>query len=190
LSVRGEPGRDIGRLTVKNAIRVAVFVALALVAGCKGPPPTKAKFNDGMVKANKDLSKAARDFRKALDPIKEGKAFNPSNVDTAISRSESLVKQLKEDYEDAQLPSNSGTAPQLLEDYQKFLAAEEKVIDKMKEIAKVAKDGNFTAQQRWAMMDVLFKDIEKLERVPLDAIKATQKKYSEEHNFRLVDRRD
>jgi hypothetical protein len=170
---------------VKRAIQVGVFVALALVAGCKGPPPTRAKFNNNMSLANKDLLKAARAFRKALDPLKEGKEFKPGDLDSAISKCESLVKKLKDDYEDATLPNNSATAPQLLEDYQKFLAAEEKIIDKMKEIAKVAKSPGGGAN--WPRIQQLLGELDREESGPLSAVKATQKKYSDEHNFKLSD---
>jgi hypothetical protein len=161
------------------------LLAPAALSGCKGPPPTKIKFNDMMSEDNEKLSKAGTAVRKSLKPLLTGGAdFNPSAVRGAVNDAEKLVKELQDKYEDQQLPRKSSAAADLLEKYKAFLEAEEKIVkNRLKEIVRVLNDPN--EPNKAGKIDALLRAAGDDEAKAYKELNKAQSEYAKAHNFRF-----
>jgi hypothetical protein len=178
-----------------------VLLGLAVLSGCKGPPPTKQQFNDTFALDNKKLFKAGRDFRKALEPLQQGQ-----NVTGAVKKAyddvESLIKEIEDELDDMQLPRKSGTAKGYLEAYKDFIfeIEDKRVLQKhMKRIVDIVNDKELAPNEKWDRIQpiLITIDVEEQEyppglekndpkRMGLNVVKEYQKKYCESHNLRPV----
>lgn len=172
--------------------RVALVVLMlwfALELGCS-PPPTRIQFNDKMAYATKRLTTRGDKFRSLVTPMEKGTAPK-SSVRAELSNIRQIVEDCKRDAEAMKLPGRgSENAPAMKEAYDKFLAAQQAVVDnQFRKIAELADNGPGTPQQRWPEIKALLEDADKECGAASTNLKAVQKKYAEEHFLRLVAKR-
>jgi hypothetical protein len=159
-------------------------VAAACAAGCK-PAPKPMKFNRLMVEANDKLANSAKSFRKTVEPLSEGKAVKAGDVDSAYRNMASTLASVKSDWEDMKAPMNSNSGETMLEKYQSFLEAQDKVLARYQGIVSVVKDGQLAPAAKWAKINAAFRAAESEESKAMGPLRSAQTAYAKEHNFQL-----
>jgi hypothetical protein len=163
--------------SVRYGIRIGLLLVLGLAVGCKGPPPSRLKFAEGMAKANRDLAKAARAFRKSLDSLKDSKGQQASSADleSRLADCKKVLEGIKSDYEDPVLPRDCNQAENLLTAYRNYLKEQDKILDEMDLIVKDVKNnaGGGAIQAKLTR-------IKTLEEAALKPLSEAQTKYAEE----------
>src|SRR5690242_2730535 len=137
------------------ALLLLAAAATAGAAGCKAPPKPM-RFNKMVVESNSKLAESGKAFRKAVEPLSEGKPVTPSAVESAYQSMAGTLSALKDEWEDQKAPMNSSAGSDLLEKYQAFLEAEGKVLQQYQGIVNVVKDGGMTPKDKWAKINGYF----------------------------------
>jgi hypothetical protein len=178
----------IGRI-----VSLGLLTAAVVALGCS-PPASKAQFNNRMAEANKDLAKAASDFRAALLPARGQNDFDPATVKAgelqgALDKITNLIKKLQATYADVDLPRGSSAAEALKSAYLTYLGEVLKIRDKAAEIVALA-NGSLGNAEKTAKIAVLINDIRQMDDAAIRDLQQAQNKYCEAHNYKLVDKFD
>jgi hypothetical protein len=158
--------------------------AAACAAGCKAPPKPM-KFNKLMVESNDRLASSAKNFRKTVDPLSEGKQVKAGEVESAYQSMSSALASVKNEWEDMKAPMNSSSGPDLLAKYQAFLDAEDKVLQRYQTIVTVVKDGQLAPAAKWTKINAAFQAAAAEEGKAMDPLRKAQTAYAKEHNLQL-----
>jgi hypothetical protein len=160
---------------------VAVAGLLAL-GGCQAPPKP-GKFNNDMARASQKLSNAAKEFRKKLEPLSQGKPVSASDVRSAYQAAASALASVRKDYDDPLVPGRSKAAPALLEKYKAFLSGQQKILDgPYKEILAIA-EGPGDPVTKWKQLEPLFQQAWDEETKWSGELNKVQQDYAKEHNL-------
>jgi hypothetical protein len=161
----------------------AALAALVLVAGCKAPPKPR-KFNNEMARHNQKLASAAKEFAKKLEPLSQGKAA--SDARGAYQSMVSALTAARKEYdEDALTPNRSNSGPALLERYQTFLIAQQKILDgPLKQALQIAEGGGDPAT-KWREIQPLLAEANSEEQKWMTDLGKAQQEYAREHNLQL-----
>jgi hypothetical protein len=173
-----------------------LVLGIALAAlGCK-PPPSKARFNNGIAEANIKLGQKGAAYRKALFP-QTGKDFDPDKVDrsalqAAWKEMDSALRDVKEKYEDPDfvLPRRSPAAEALKSAYDEYLGVQSKVLELTKEIGEILDDPQLGRADKKRKVDDLLDDIRKAENDGYKKLTEAQRTLAETHHFRPVTKLD
>jgi hypothetical protein len=166
-----------------------------LVPGCK-PPPSKAKFNNGIAEANQKLGQRAMIYRKTLVPqtIKE---FDPDKVDrtalgTAWDEMDKALRDVKDKYADPDfvLPRRSPASEALKTTYDDYLTAQSTILDLAKDINDALADPKLDKAEKKKKVEGLLDEIRKTEDAAFKKLEDAQKGVAEAHNFRVVPKLD
>jgi hypothetical protein len=158
--------------------------AAACAAGCKAPPKPM-KFNKLLVESNDKLASSAKNFRKAVEPLAEGKPVKAGDVESAYKGMSSTLESVKGEWEDMKAPMRSSTGPDLLEKYQAFLDAEDKVLQRYQTIVTVVKDGQLAPAAKWAKINAAFQAAAAEEGKAMGPLRKAQTAYAKEHTLQL-----
>lgn len=170
-----------------NTPRLLLVLAAASAlqaAGCKAPPKPM-KFNKLLVEANAKLAASAKTFRKTVEPLGEGKPVKAGDVESAYRGMQSTLASVKDEWDDMKAPMRSSSGPGVLEKYQAFLAAEEKVLQHYGTVVNVVKDGGLAPAGKWAKINAAFQAAEAEEGKALRPLREAQTAYAKEHNMQL-----
>jgi hypothetical protein len=178
--------------------RLALLTLLssaALVLGCK-PPPSKAKFNNGIAEANLKLGQKALLYRKLLLPT-GGKDVDPDKVDrtsltAAWNDMNQALREVKEKYQDPDfvLPRKSTSSETLKSAYDDYLGAQSKILEMAKEINETLGDPKLGKAERKRKVEDLLEEIRKTEDTVFAKLQDAQKGVSDAHHFRIVTKLD
>jgi hypothetical protein len=166
---------------------LALLVVLAwsaLVLGCLKPPPTRIGFNEQIAKSINKLAGQGAAFRSALEPLNKGQGVNARSAADALSKT---IAEVEKQAEELSVPGKaSASAPEFLKAYQDFVKAERQLYDtNVKTILSIA-EGPGDPKSKWAQIEKELQGLSTAEQVPISTLKAAQKKYVDEHNFRTV----
>lgn len=168
---------------------LTVLAGLALSPGCFKPPPSRIGFNEKIAKAIKKLANQGRALRKSLEPLQKGDMVPAVSVQGAVNTLGKVLEAVETEFAELEVPGKpSASAPEYLSAFQAFLKAERTIYDtNLKNIVTILQ-GNAPAVGKWAQVEQEFRAMTATEQGPLTALKAAQKKYADEHNYRLVDK--
>jgi hypothetical protein len=171
--------------TTRSRLLLGLCAAAAVwAAGCKAPPKPM-KFNKLLVESNTKLAEAGKAFRKTVEPLSEGKPVKAGDVESSYRSMESALASVKSEWEDMKAPMNSSAGPTVLEKYQAFLDAEEKVLQRYQGIVNIVKDGQLAPAAKWSRINGVFQAIADEEGKALRPVREAQTAYAKEHNLQL-----
>lgn len=171
--------------------RLALLVLLLVGVGCS-IPPNRITFPERMADANKKLNGIAlKLYGELLTLLSPGPNLDPAlieKVKALTKEAEQEVAQLKKDYNPGLLPTRtSPNAPALLEAYQKFLVAEDTIVNKhLNQVVTILEDPKLQRGVKWQQIRAELDAARALETPALKDVKEAQKKYAEDHFYSLV----
>jgi hypothetical protein len=173
------------RTQLHRLLVVVFLLALGFDTGCN-PPPPKTRFNRRIVSTTKQLSEAAAAFRKALEPLEQGKDISPGTVQGAFRTVEKSVADAREKYEDAILPLNSDSAVAYLDAFKDFLKTEESIVQtNLKKALTIGLQSDQDRKSRWAEIQAEFQAADAAESSALSKLMKAQQAFADEHNYKL-----
>jgi hypothetical protein len=165
-------------------------VVILLLAGCKGPPPTKVGFINKLATYNEKLFTIGRAFRTALIPLvypeenKDNKSFNAESVRKAQADAEKQVNEIREEFDDLVSPRKSEPGKKLRAAYEDFLKIQETIAkDHMKKIVDIVNGGDSDDDKAERIREVM-KKIEEDEMEVAGKLADAQKEYTTVHSLR------
>lgn len=170
------------------ALQLALAALAAACAGCK-IPPKPMRFNNLMAKGNERLATAAKNFKKAVEPLSKGGTVDVSEVRTAVNEADAAVTELTKDFDNMGTPKNGDA---LMAKYREFLKAQRQIVDDcMKPALKaIENDKKYPEpQDKWAQVFKLTKEATKLEQDAFKALDAAQSEYCD-HKDNMFERKD
>jgi hypothetical protein len=152
----------------------------ALSGGCTRPKPVK--FNNDMARATLELAAEGKKFKEAVDGfLSPPEGINPSSaaLRSARDRCASKLEEIQKKYEKAHWPPKADKeAEELLDKFRAYLDVQQKLVDQMSEIIKIAELVP-PPEDRKEQIEALVKKIYERGTTAHSGIKPVQEKFFE-----------
>lgn len=176
----------------RTLLGVGLVLAILLLSGCKGPPPSKVGFMNRLAEYNEKLFAIGRKFRTAIAPLaypgenkKESNHFDPNEVRRVQTEAENQVREIRDDFDDMVSPRKSPPGAKLREAYEEFLVIQERIArEHMVKIVSIIDEKNASNDDKASRVREVMDKIEADEREVTVKLADAQKKYTSAHSLK------
>jgi hypothetical protein len=143
------------------------------------------KYNNAIVRFNKQLSDAGMKLGKTLGPALKGQAVDLDQVRKAYAATAKALNQVKKDAAALKVP-DSDSARKLAKVYERFLKGQEVMVKKdLAEVVRALEATNPPDQAGQQRLLRLFQNIAEREMTDLRELQQAQREFAREHGIEL-----
>jgi hypothetical protein len=174
------------RVVSRSFLLLGALAVLAL-SGCG--QREAIDFNEKLVSANKRLASAGEAYGRAIgNAIKNG--GNPADmqqVRKTLNEMKTVLKNNKDESATWKIPSKP-SAKALFDAFQRFMTAEEEILEIFEGLAKTLEDTNLSPQQKTNMVQTKIFEAENREKRALAELQPAQQAFAKDYNIKLINR--
>jgi hypothetical protein len=172
------------RIRTVGVAALALLPLLAL-AGCGNSTKDALTFNESIVSANQKLEAAGKEFIESVVRATRGDPEDVAQARKLYEKARQVMQQVKADMQSVHVPP-SKSAQDLYDAHQKFLQAEEQMIDKdLGEAVKLLEDSKLSQIEKAQKVVAVFKRVGNTEQADLDALKKAQRTFAQDYNMTI-----
>jgi hypothetical protein len=171
---------------VKPVCLLLALCALSLcTSGATAGENEALKYNEAIVRFNKQLSNAGLKLGQTIRPALEGQAVDLKEMKKAYAATEKVLNQVKKEATALKVP-DSESARRLAKVYERFLKGQEVMVKKeLAEVVRLVETTNPPDQAGQQRLLRLFQGIAEREMTDLRDLQQAQREFAREHGIKL-----